>query len=121
MSQPNIFPTVEKLNGKKAIFLLGTDQYIGEGLDENGIKKESETRVGIVPDQVEAIKLWLESNGVTLDFFFVKGAGTRADFLDSAYLKIGGQILFEHQLSSMPAPNCKLPIIRTRYKLAVQI
>jgi len=105
MTHSTKFPTVEKLNGKKAIFLLGTDQYIGEGLDENGTKKESETRVGVVPDQVEAMKLWLETNGVGLDFFFVKGAGTRADFLDSAYLKIGGQVLFEHQLSSMPSPN----------------
>ncbi|MBK8296877.1 MAG: NAD-binding protein [Saprospiraceae bacterium] len=99
------FPTVEKLSGKKAIFLLGTDQHIGEGLDESGNKKESETRVGLVPEQVEAIKKWLELNGVGLDFFFIKGAGTRADFLDSSYLKIGGQVLFEHQLSSMPAPD----------------
>lgn len=96
---------VEKLNGRKAIFLLGTDQYIGEGLDENGNEKESETRVGVAPFQVKALKDWLESNGIALDFFFVKGAGTRAGFLDSEYLKIGGQFLFEHQLSSMPSPD----------------
>ena len=105
MNYLNNLPNVEKLNGKKAIFLLGTDQNIGEGLDEHGNAKKSETRVGIVPDQVEAIRNWLESNGVALDFFFVKGAGTRADFLDSAYLKIGGQVLFEHQLSTMPSPD----------------
>jgi alanine dehydrogenase len=99
------FPIVEKLSGKKAIFLLGTDQYIGEGLDKKGKRKTSETRVGIVPDQVVAIKNWLEANGVALDFYFVKGAGTRADFLDSAYLKMGGQVLFEHQLSTMPSPD----------------
>ena len=29
-------PKVTPLNGAKAIFLLGTDQYIGEGLDEDG-------------------------------------------------------------------------------------
>ncbi len=98
-------PNVDKLSGKKAIFLLGTDQYIGEGLDKKGNKKTSETRVGVVPDQVEAIKIWLESNGIALDFYFVKGAGARADFLDSAYLKIGGQVLFEHQLSAMPPPH----------------
>jgi alanine dehydrogenase len=101
----NKLPNVEKLNGKKAIFLLGTDQYIGEGLDEHGKPKEIETRVGIVPEQVDAIRKWLESNGVALDFFFIKGAGTRADFLDTAYLEIGGQVLFEHQLSTMPAPH----------------
>ncbi len=98
-------PNVAKLDGAKAIFLLGTDQYIGEGLDENGLPKESETRVGVVPDQVEEMRNWLKSKGVALDFFFLKGAGTRADFLDSAYLKTGGQLLFEHQLSSMPAPH----------------
>ncbi|MET0753772.1 MAG: hypothetical protein ABWZ66_10385, partial [Pyrinomonadaceae bacterium] len=70
-----------------------------------GKKKTSETRVGIVPEQVEVIKNWLESKGVALDFYFVKGAGTRADFLDSAYLKIGGQVLFEHQLANMPPPH----------------
>lgn len=101
----NKFPNVEKLKGEKSIFLLGTDQYIGEGLDENGNQKESETRVGLVPEQVELMKHWLVSNGVALDFYFLKGAGTRADFLDSSYLKIGGQVLFEHQLSSMPSPN----------------
>lgn len=105
MNVPQHLPRVKPLTGAKAIFLLGTDQYIGEGLDENGIPKEAETRVGIVPDQVEEIRNWLRSNGVALDFFFVKGAGTRADFLDSAYLKMGAQMLFEHQLSSMPAPN----------------
>jgi alanine dehydrogenase len=105
MNNLNQFPIVKKLNGRKAIFLLGTDQYIGEGLDENGKEKESETRVGVVPDQVKKIKAWLESNGVALDFFFVKGAGTKAGFLDSEYLKIDGQLLFEHQLSTMPAPN----------------
>jgi alanine dehydrogenase len=98
-------PDVTKLNGAKAIFLLGTDQYIGEGLDEDGEEKGTETRVGIVPDQIKEIREWLMSNGVALDFFFVKGAGTRADFLDSAYLKAGGQMLFEHQLSSMIAPH----------------
>ncbi len=105
MDYSSKFPAVEKLKGKKAIFLLGTDQYIGEGLDKKGNKKTSETRVGIVPEQVLAIKEWLESNGVAFDFYFVKGAGTRADFLDTAYLKIGGQLLFEHQLSSMQPPN----------------
>jgi alanine dehydrogenase len=105
MNNANKFPNVEKLNGKKSIFLLGTDQYIGEGLDEQGNAKEIETRVGVVPNQIEEIKNWLESNGVALDFFFVKGAGTRADFLDTAYLEKGGQVLFEHQLSTMPAPH----------------
>lgn len=105
MSIPHNLPEVEKLSGKKAIFLLGTDQYIGEGLDEDGEPKGIETRVGVVPDQIEEIRDWLRSNGVALDFFFVKGAGTRADFLDTAYLKAGGQMLFEHQLSGMPAPN----------------
>src|SRR5215213_10763540 len=102
MNNSNKFPEVEKLSGKKAIFLLGTEQYIGEGLDEDGHSKEIETRVGVVPEQVKAMRNWLESNGVALDFFFVKGAGTRADFLDTAYLEIGGQVLFEHQLSTMP-------------------
>lgn len=105
MNNLNQLPNVEKLNGRKAIFLLGTDQYIGEGLDENGNEKESETRIGVTPEQVKNIKDWLELNGVALDFFFVKGAGTRAGFLDSEYLKIGGQPLFEHQLSTMPSPN----------------
>jgi alanine dehydrogenase len=105
MDYQGMFPAVEKLNGKKASFLLGTDQYIGEGLDKKGNKKLTETRVGVVPEQVAAIKSWLESNGVAFDFYFVKGAGSRADFLDTAYLKIGGQVLFEHQLSTMPAPN----------------
>jgi len=105
MNNSSKFPEVEKLSGKKAIFLLGTDQYIGEGLDEDGHSKEIETRVGVVPEQVKAMRNWLESNGVALDFFFVKGAGTRADFLDTAYLEIGGQVLFEHQLSTMPAPH----------------
>ena len=105
MNYSDKFAVVEKLNGRKAIFLLGTDKYIGEGLDENGNQKESETRVGVVPEQVDAMRQWLESNGIALDFFFVKGAGAKADFLDSAYLKIGGQILFEHQLSTMPPPH----------------
>jgi len=105
MSYSDNLPEVDKINGGKAIFLLGTDQYIGEGLDENGKPKETETRVGVVPHQVEEMKDWLQSNGVALDFFFVKGAGTRADFLDSSYLRSGGQLLFEHQLSTIPAPH----------------
>lgn len=98
-------PNVTPLKGAKAIFLLGTDQYIGEGLDKDSEVKVPETRVGIVPDQIKEMRDWLMSNGVALDFFFLKGAGTRADFLDSAYLKAGGQMLFEHQLSSMIAPH----------------
>jgi alanine dehydrogenase len=105
MDYSDNFPAVAEIKGGKAIFLLGTDKYIGEGLDENGKPKESETRVGVVPEQVEQMKDWLQSNGVALDFFFVKGAGTRADFLDSSYLRTGGRLLFEHQLSTMPAPH----------------
>ncbi len=93
------------LTGEKASFLLGTDQYIGEGLDEHGHKKEIETRVGVVPQQVEEMRALLNSKGIALDFYFLKGCGSRADFLDSAYLKIGGKMLFEHELSSMQPPD----------------
>lgn len=105
MNLSEILDKLQPLQGKQASFLLGTDQYIGEGLDENGRKKEIETRVGVVPDQVDQIRQFLASKGVALDFYFLKGCGARADFLDSAYLKIGGKLLFEHELANMQSPD----------------
>lgn len=94
-----------QLSGQKAIFLLGSDKYIGEGLDEHGHQKEVETRVGLVPEQIEEMRSFLASKGVALDFYFFKGCGARADFLDSAYLNVGGQVVYEHELESIQSPH----------------
>ncbi len=96
----NLLPEAEVLKGKKAILLLGTDRHIGEGIDET-----EEKRVGVTPLQVAALREWLQELGVHLDFYFIQGAGVRAGYSDGDYLSVGGQIVFEHQLSTLPTPH----------------
>jgi alanine dehydrogenase len=96
----NLLPEAETLKGKKAILLLGTDRHIGEGVDD-----KEEKRVGVTPAQVDALKQWLQDLGIHLDFYFVQGAGVRAGHSDGDYLSVGGQLVFEHQLSTLPTPH----------------
>lgn len=100
VSPKHVLPEVARLNGKKAILLLGTDRHIGE--EKPG---HEESRVGIIPRQVENLREWLREHGVFLDFYFVQGAGARAGYTDGSYLNVGGQLVFEHQLSSLPSPD----------------
>jgi NAD/NADP transhydrogenase alpha subunit len=100
VSRTHSLPEVKSLQGKKAILLLGTDRHIGE--EKPG---HEETRVGITPEQVAALRDWLREAGVFLDFYFIQGAGARAGYSDGNYLNIGGHLVFEHQLSSLPSPD----------------
>lgn len=96
----SLLPKVEKLTGKKAVLLLGTDEHIGEGLDA-----QPERRVGITPRQIAYLKKWLQEAGVYLDFYFLQGAGIQAGYTDGDYNNVGGQLMYEHQLPNMPAPH----------------
>ena len=80
-------------------FLLGTDVHIGE-------PDTCEQRVAITPDQVGLLREWLDSVGVRLQFFAVKGAGERAGYADSLFQAEGAKIIEESEIPAMnPAPN----------------
>lgn len=96
----SVFPSVTPLQGKKATLLLGTDRHIGE--ETPGAQ---ETRVGVTPAQIAALKSWLQEAGIYLDFYFVQGAGARAGYSDGDYLNVGGELVFEHELSALPTPH----------------
>ena len=95
-----LFPKVRKLTGKKVTLLLGTDAHIEEGSIE-----QQERRVGITPNQLAALKAWLQRAGVFLDCYFVQGTGARSGFFDGDYLNVGGHLVFEHQLATLPPPD----------------
>jgi alanine dehydrogenase len=99
-SHNSLFPGVLPLLGKKATLLLGTDRHIGEETPGS-----EETRVGVTPAQIELLKGWLRESGIYLDFYFVQGAGSRAGYSDGDYLNVGGELVFEHELSALPTPN----------------
>lgn len=96
----SLLPQIMPLQGRKAALLLGTDRHIGE--ETPGAE---ETRVGFIPSQAAALKSWLQEAGVFLDFYFIQGAGARAGYSDGDYLNAGGHLLFEHELSTLPAPQ----------------
>jgi alanine dehydrogenase len=92
-----LFPQVQKLVGKTCTLLLGTDQHI-----DGGTPKQ-EKRVGITPKQAKALIEWLKEMGITLTFYFVKGAGLSANCSDEEYSDAGGQAIEEKDLKHLEA------------------
>jgi len=75
-------------------FLLGTDFFIGAPLTH-------EQRVAITPDQADQLVGWLRALGITLHFYVVRDAGTRAGFPDEAYAAAGARIIDLENLPQM--------------------
>ena len=89
----------EKLAGERAVFLLGTDYYIGA-------PKTHEQRVAITPDQAALLKQWLAELGVELELLVVSDAGKNAGFGNELYRRAGAVIVSEAELAHLnPAPQ----------------
>lgn len=68
---------------------LGNDREIGRE------RYSQEKRVGITPTHVKELKDFFSSLGLGLNVFVMQGAGQRAGFPDSEYIKNGDEILAE--------------------------
>lgn len=82
--------------------LLGNDREIGRD------KRSQEKRVGITPTHVKELKDFLSALGIGLNVFVMAGAGQRAGFPDSEYIRCGeknlGEILTEEELENHDRP-----------------
>lgn len=102
-------------------FVLGNDREIGRRL------RSQERRVGITPEQVDALRQLLGGLGLRLSVLVVENAGARAGYADADYVHAGAQIVtygelpFElppdvvHALkepssyeSTIPGPFCRI-------------
>lgn len=68
---------------------LGNDREIGREL------RSQEKRVGITPTHVKRLKDFLSAVGVGLNVFVLSGAGQRAGFPDSDFIRRGDEVLAE--------------------------
>jgi alanine dehydrogenase len=77
---------------------LGNDREIGRE------RKSQEKRVGITPSHVKELKDFLSGIGLGLNVFVMQGAGQRAGFPDSDYIRSGAEILTEVELEHHDHP-----------------
>ena len=78
--------------------VIGNDREIGRDTHSQ------EKRVGITPDQVRQLFVFLREVGLTLNVLVVQGAGQRAGFSDAAFVNAGAEILAPEEFLYHDAP-----------------
>src|SRR6185369_218543 len=73
---------------------LGNDREIGREL------QSQEKRVGIIPAHVEQLREFLSTLGIGLNAFVLQGAGQRAGYADSDFIRAGCEIMTEAELQA---------------------
>jgi alanine dehydrogenase len=74
------------------------DLFIGKDREIGREQRSQEKRVGITPQHVEDLKALFKALGIGLNVFVMQGAGQRAGFPDSDYIRSGAEILAESEL-----------------------
>ncbi len=91
-------PEVSRIkDASDVVFLLGTDRHLDEGTSNQ------ERRVGIIPDQIRALKQWSLGAGMNLVIYVVENAGVDAGFANEDYIEAGATIISESEISSVGA------------------
>lgn len=79
--------------------VLGNDREIGRRL------RSQERRVGITPEQVEALRQMFASLGIRLSVLVVENAGARAGYADADYIHAGAQVVTFAELPHEAPPD----------------
>ncbi|MEZ5965848.1 MAG: hypothetical protein R3F56_18580 [Planctomycetota bacterium] len=80
-------------------FVLGNDREIGRRL------RSQERRVGVTPEQVDALRRLLGTIGIRLSVLVVENAGARAGYADGDYVHAGAQIVTFAELPHETPPD----------------
>lgn len=98
---------VSELQGRAATARFqkrGVELFLGSDREIGRARHALEKRVGIIPDQVRALRELFDALHLRLQVYVLRGAGERAGYPDDDFIRAGAEIVTDDQLEFLDGP-----------------